>query len=42
MSRSAPLLEAIELAKAHDMGVIGFARGTRFNLYCGDRFIDFG
>lgn len=42
MSRSAPLLEAIELAKAYDMGVIGFARGKRFNLYCGDRFIDFG
>ena len=42
MSRSAPLLEAIELAKTYDMGVIGFARGKRFNLYCGDRYIDFG
>ncbi|MFQ6127572.1 MAG: formate dehydrogenase accessory sulfurtransferase FdhD [Thermoplasmata archaeon] len=42
MSRSAPLLEAINLAKAYYMGVIGFARGKRFNLYCGERFIDFG
>lgn len=42
ISRSAPLLEAIELAKSHGMGIIGFARGNRFNLYCGERFIDFG
>lgn len=42
ISRSAPLLEAIELAKSYDMGLIGFARGNRFNLYCGERFIDFG
>ncbi|MFQ5910232.1 MAG: formate dehydrogenase accessory sulfurtransferase FdhD [Thermoplasmata archaeon] len=42
MSRSAPLLEAIKLARTYDMGVIGFARGKRFNLYCGDGYIDFG
>lgn len=41
MSRSAPLLEAIELAKAYDMGIIGFARGRRFNLYCGEKYVDF-
>ena len=40
MSRSAPLLEAIELAKEYGMGVIGFARGKRFNLYSGERFIE--
>jgi len=42
MSRSAPLLEAIELANAYNMGIIGFARGKRFNLYCGEKYIDFG
>ena len=41
MSRSAPLLEAIELAKVYDMGIIGFARGKRFNLYCGEKYVDF-
>jgi FdhD protein len=41
MSRSAPLLEAIELARAYEMGIIGFARGKRFNLYCGERYVDF-
>lgn len=42
VSRSAPLLEAIELAREYGMGVIGFARGKRFNLYSGERFVDFG
>lgn len=33
LSRSAPTTQAIELAKDHDIILIGFARGNRMNLY---------
>jgi len=34
ISGSAPTLTAIELAKNHNVALIGFARGARFNVYC--------
>ena len=39
ISRSAPLLGAVELADRYGLGVIGFLRGGRFNLYSGREFI---
>ncbi|MCD6505776.1 formate dehydrogenase accessory sulfurtransferase FdhD [Candidatus Poribacteria bacterium] len=39
ISRSAPLLGAVELADRYGLGVIGFLRGERFNLYSGHEFI---
>ncbi|HID56492.1 TPA: formate dehydrogenase accessory sulfurtransferase FdhD [Candidatus Poribacteria bacterium] len=39
ISRSAPLLGAVELADRYGLGVIGFLRGGRFNLYSGHELI---
>jgi len=39
ISRSAPLLGAVELADRYGLGVIGFLRGERFNLYSGRELI---
>jgi FdhD protein len=33
ISRSAPLEGAVNLAREHDLTLIGFLRGKRFNLY---------
>lgn len=35
VSPSAPLWGAVALARAHNLGLIGFLRGRRFNLYSG-------
>jgi FdhD protein len=35
ISRSAALFRAVELASKYNLGVIGFLRGERFNLYSG-------
>jgi len=39
ISRGAPLTGAIGLARDHDLGMVGFLRGGRFNVYAGDRHI---
>jgi FdhD protein len=36
VSRSAPTTRAVDLARATNVGVIGFARGRRFNVYHGE------
>jgi FdhD protein len=41
ISRSAPTTEAVELSKEYGITLIGFARGSRFNLYSNEwRIID--
>lgn len=40
VSRSAPTDLAIQLAKASKLTLVGFVRGGRMNLYCGDSRID--
>lgn len=40
ISRGACLLNAIKLAKEYDLGVIGFLRGNRFNIYSGENYIE--
>lgn len=42
VSRGAPLHEAVRLAKEYNLGLIGFLRGKRFNVYSGESMIDFG
>lgn len=39
VSHSAPTDLSIDIAKAADMTVIGFARGNRMNIYCGENRI---
>lgn len=39
ISRGAPLAGAIDLARANDLGMVGFLRGGRFNVYAGDGHI---
>lgn len=39
ISRGACLLNAIKLAKEYDLGVIGFLRGDRFNIYSGENYV---
>lgn len=41
ISRGAPLLNAVLLAKQYDLGVIGFLRGNRFNIYSGENYVEF-
>lgn len=36
VSRSAPTSLALEMARKADMTLVGFARGARMNIYCGD------
>ncbi|RKY05672.1 formate dehydrogenase accessory sulfurtransferase FdhD [Candidatus Poribacteria bacterium] len=39
ISRSAPLSGAVELASRYGLGLIGFLRGERFNIYSGEEMI---
>jgi len=39
ISRGAPLAGAIGMARANDLGMVGFLRGGRFNVYAGERHI---
>ncbi len=39
ISRSAPLTGAIRIARDNDLGMVGFLRGGRFNIYAGEEHI---
>lgn len=39
ISRGAPLTGAIGIAKENNLGMVGFLRGGRFNVYAGERHI---
>lgn len=39
ISRGACLLNAVKLARTYDLGVIGFLRGNRFNIYSGENYV---
>jgi len=39
VSRSAPLYQAVMLARRYDLGMIGFLRGSRFNIYSGEKIV---
>lgn len=39
ISRSAPLGDSIEIAREYGLGVIGFLRGKKFNIYSGKEMI---
>ena len=41
LSRGACFLNAARLAREYDLGVVGFLRSTRFNVYSGEEHIDF-
>ena len=41
VSRSAPSINALEEAKLHSLGLVGFARSNRFNIYCGREMLIF-
>ncbi|NQY73660.1 MAG: formate dehydrogenase accessory sulfurtransferase FdhD [Candidatus Margulisbacteria bacterium] len=36
VSRSAPTDQGLDLAQEHRLTLVGFARGKRFNVYCGE------
>ena len=38
-SRGAALLGAITLARRYNLGLVGFLRGQRFNLYAGEDWL---
>ncbi len=40
VSRSAPLAQAVKLAREYNLGVVGFLRGKRFNIYSGSEILD--
>jgi FdhD protein len=42
VSRGAPLFDSIELAREYGLGVIGFLRGKRFNIYSGEEMLSVG
>ena len=42
VSRGAPLYQAVILARKYDLGMVGFLRGPRFNIYSGEDTVDFG
>lgn len=42
VSRSAPLYQAVMLARKHNLGMVGFLRGRRFNIYSGNDIFDEG
>ncbi|MBI4394289.1 MAG: formate dehydrogenase accessory sulfurtransferase FdhD [Euryarchaeota archaeon] len=39
VSKSAPLASAVDIAREYGLGLIGFLRGQRFNLYSGEKMI---
>jgi FdhD protein len=39
VSRSAPLYQAVLLARKYNLGMVGFLRGRRFNIYSGEDII---
>lgn len=39
ISRGAPLSVAIAIAEEHGLGMVGFLRGGRFNVYAGERHV---
>ncbi|RLG71378.1 MAG: hypothetical protein DRO11_04600, partial [Methanobacteriota archaeon] len=39
VSRGAVLLGAVSLAKRYNLGLVGFLRGQRFNIYSGEKII---
>jgi len=39
LGQSAPLLGAVELARKYNLGLVGFLRGGRYNVYSGEDFI---
>ncbi len=39
ISRSAPLAQAVKLAREYNLGVVGFLRGKRFNIYSGSEIL---
>lgn len=39
VSRGAPLHDSIELAREYGLGMVGFLRGRRFNIYSGEHMI---
>ncbi len=39
ISRGAPLAGAIGIAEENDLGMVGFLRGGRFNVYAGERHV---
>ena len=39
ISRGAPLTGAIDMARDHGLGMVGFLRGGRFNVYAGERHV---
>lgn len=41
ISRGACLLNAVKLARDYELGVIGFLRVNRFNIYSGENYIEF-
>ncbi len=41
-SRGAPLYDSIKLAREYGLGMIGFLRGRRFNIYSGEHMISVG
>ncbi|MCK4443066.1 MAG: formate dehydrogenase accessory sulfurtransferase FdhD, partial [Thermoplasmata archaeon] len=42
VSRGAPLHDSIELAREYGLGMVGFLRGRRFNIYSGEHMISVG
>jgi len=42
VSRGAPLYQAVLLARKYNLGMVGFLRGPRFNIYSGEDAIDLG
>ncbi len=42
VSRGAPLHDSIELAREYGLGMVGFLRGRRFNIYSGEHMISAG
>ena len=40
VSRSAPTIEAVEIAKQKGLTLLGFSREDRFNVYCGAEKLD--
>jgi FdhD protein len=41
ISRGAPLTRAIEIARENRLGMVGFLRGGRFNVYSGEGHVNF-